>query len=83
MIKSLRREIPSVQHVGKNIVNALVVSTLATSKTDARRLLSSGAVYVNNKQVNRDEFNDQDFTNGRLILRRGKAYKDSALIEEK
>jgi hypothetical protein len=46
-------------------------------------LQQSGAVYVDNQTLSRDHLEAADFKNGRLMLRRGKAYKDSALIELK
>ena len=66
---------------GGSIIEALANSGLATSNSDARRLLQAGAVYINGQSVNRENFEDNDFQNGRLLLRRGKALKDSALVE--
>lgn len=64
-----------------SIIEALVKSGLATSNSNARRLLAGGAVYINGKSVNKESFEVGDFQNGRLLLRRGKAFKDSALVE--
>ncbi|MBI1952297.1 tyrosine--tRNA ligase [Candidatus Saccharibacteria bacterium] len=81
-VAELRKEIPSIKSAsGASIVEALVGSGLASSNSDARRLLSSSAVYVNGASTSKEIFEDSDFKNGRLLLRRGKAYKDSALIE--
>jgi tyrosyl-tRNA synthetase len=63
------------------VLEALVATGLATSNSEARRLISGGAVYVNGKAFSGQEFTDEQFVNGRLLLRRGKAFKDSALIE--
>lgn len=80
----LKKGIPSFQtEQGGSIVEALVKVKLAASNTDARRLLQNGAVYINGKGVSRDKFESKDFQNGRLLLRRGKAFKDSALVELK
>jgi tyrosyl-tRNA synthetase len=81
-LESIRREAPSAKtSVGGNVIETLVKSGLTASNSEARRLLLSGAVYINGKPVSRDKFESGDFLNGRLLLRRGKAYKDSALVE--
>lgn len=81
-IAAIRAEIPTAKTSGQGpIVEALVQSGLATSNSDARRLLASGAVYINGKSVSKENFEAGDFQNGRLLLRRGKAFKDSALVE--
>lgn len=84
VIRQLRSEIPYTA-LPKNgsIIEALVRTGLASSNSDARRLLGSGAVYINGRNTQKEQFDNDDFLNGRLILRRGKAYKDSALIELK
>ncbi|MBX4199604.1 tyrosine--tRNA ligase [Candidatus Saccharibacteria bacterium] len=67
-------------HEPNMVVQALVATGLASSNSDARRLLESNAVYINGQQINRSEFLPEDSKNGKALLRRGKAYKDSALI---
>jgi tyrosyl-tRNA synthetase len=79
LMEELKKQIPAKTNPS-NLIEALVETGLASSNSDARRLLGSGAVYVNGNSINRENFEDQDFKNGRLLLRRGKAYKDSALI---
>jgi len=64
-----------------SIVEVLVKARLAASNSDARRVIGSGGVYINDKQNSRENFEENDFVNGQLRLRRGKAYKDSALVE--
>jgi tyrosyl-tRNA synthetase len=78
----LRAEIPHV-HTAENgsIVGSLVASGLAASTTEARRLLADNAIFLNGQRTTRDTFEPTDFQNARLLLRRGKAFKDSALIE--
>jgi tyrosyl-tRNA synthetase len=78
-VEKLHQEIPVHKSTG-SVIEALVATGLAASNSDARRLLESNAVYINGEQANRTEFAPEDFKNGRLLLRRGKAYKDSALI---
>jgi tyrosyl-tRNA synthetase len=81
-IERIRKEIPATKtsELG-SIIEALVSTGLASSNTEARRLINDNAVSVNGQKVQRDNFEPEDFQNGRLLLRRGKAYKDSALVE--
>lgn len=82
VLEVLRNEIPHTAIApGASIVEALVRSGLAGSNSDARRIVEGGGVYVNDQQVKEQTLEQRDFINGRLLLRRGKAYKDSALIE--
>jgi tyrosyl-tRNA synthetase len=82
VLDELRKEIPSVKtsETG-SLIGALVQSGLASSNSDARRLLSSNAISINGQKVARENFESSDFQNGRLLIRRGKAFKDSALVE--
>lgn len=82
VLASIRQEIPTVSwSENGSIVEALTASGLASSNTEARRLIASNAVSLNGQKVSRENFEPGDFQNGRLLIRRGKAYKDSALIE--
>jgi tyrosyl-tRNA synthetase len=82
VLEALRQEIPAVRVTqGDTIARALVESGLATSNTEARRFIADNAISLNGHKVNREAFEDGDFQNGRLLMRRGKAYKDSALVE--
>jgi len=81
-LEALRQEIPAVQAaVDGSIIETLVATNLASSNTDARRLIKDNAITLNGQKVQREQFEAGDFTSGRLILRRGKAFKDSALVE--
>lgn len=82
VIEQVRKELPH-EHFPKAplVVDALVATGLAPSKSEARRLLAGKAVYVNGANTTKEELEAADFTNGKLLLRRGKAFKDSALIE--
>ena len=83
VLKIIRREIPSVKaSPDGSIIDALVTTGLASSNTAARQLLNDQAVSINGERVSRDQFNPSDFQNGRLLIRRGKAFKDSALVEQ-
>ncbi|HEY5549914.1 MAG TPA: tyrosine--tRNA ligase [Candidatus Saccharimonadales bacterium] len=81
-LAEIRKEIPSAKarDVG-SIIDALVKTGLVKSNSIARTVLVNGGIYINGKQVTRDTFEPNDFQNGRLLLRRGKAYRDSALVE--
>lgn len=81
-IQALRAEIPSVQVAEDgSVLMAMVDAGLASSNGEARRLLQGNAISINGVKVSDENFNPALFTAGRLILRRGKAHKDSALVE--
>ena len=82
VLAALRAEIPSV-HTSEtgSILDALVASGLASSKGEARRLLTGNAISVNGVKTSDEIFNPSLFSAGRALLRRGKAYRDSALVE--
>lgn len=82
VLSHLRSEVASVRATEKgSIVEALVSSGLAGSNTEARRLITDNAISINGQKTGRENFQPADFQNGRLLLRRGKAFKDSALVE--
>jgi len=82
-LEAIRSEIPSVQATSEgSIIDTLVTGALAVSNSEARRFVEGNAVSINGQKVNRDHFEPADFQNGRLLLRRGKAFKDSALVEQ-
>ena len=82
-LAEIAQQLPGAQSDG-SIVNALTDCGLASSKTEARRFLDGGSISINGVKVTgRDAFVDQDFLDGHLLLRRGKAFKDSALISLK
>lgn len=82
VLKALRSEITCAKtRDNGSVVEVLVQTGLASSNTEARRLLASNAIALNGQKINRENFEANDFQNGRLLLRRGKAYKDSALVE--
>ncbi len=81
-IAVLREEIPSfASQESGSVVEALVSTGLASSNSEARRLISGNAIALNGAKISREQFEPADFQNGRILLRRGKAYKDSALVE--
>lgn len=82
VIEEIRRELPSLRIAPEYaIAEALVQAGLASSLTEARRLITGNAVSINGIKVARERFEAADFQEGRLMLRKGKKYKDSALVE--
>lgn len=83
-IDVLRTEIPHVAVSDKaSLVDVLVQGELAASNTEARRLITGNAISINGNKVQKEHFDASDFTNGRLLLRKGKKFKDSILVELK
>ena len=81
-LATIREEISAVKvQPGTPVIETLVKSGLAASNSEARRLLEGKAVYVNNVSFEKGHLEAGDFKNNRLLLRRGKAFKDSALVE--
>ncbi len=82
VINDLKKEIPSiaVQSEG-SLLEALVSTGLATSNGDARRLLANNAISCNGQKVTLESMPADLFVDNLALLRRGKAFKDSALLE--
>ena len=82
-LKRIKDELAHIKAApGTKITQALVESGLASSVSAAKQLLKSGAIYLNNVRATNETIDQADFTEGRLLLRRGKAYKDTALVEQ-
>jgi tyrosyl-tRNA synthetase len=78
----IRQELPSVQtSADSSILQALLDGGLAESLSDARRLLKGNAISINGEKVARESFEPSDFHTGRLMLKKGKKFKDSILVE--
>lgn len=83
--QSLSRELPVAivpKHVGlEELVNALVTTALADSKSEARRFLTGGAIYINNVQINDTDpaTFTYDMPAGFAVIRRGK--NTSAILQ--
>lgn len=69
--------------VGGSIVDALVETALASSKTEARQLLASGGVYINDQQISKDQFEDTYFIDNVLRLRKGKTLQNTRWLRKK
>jgi tyrosyl-tRNA synthetase len=82
VLAEMRKEIPSLRVAADaGLTDVLVDSGLVPSKSEARRLLQGNAIAINNQKTTRELLQTDDFQNGRLLIRKGKAFKDSALIE--
>lgn len=82
VLVELRSEIPALTaRVGDSITESLVSAGLASSHTEARRFLQENAIAINGQKITRATYEADDFQNGRLLLRKGKAFRDSALVE--
>lgn len=83
VIATMRKELRyATAQPGDSIVDILVAVKLATSKTEARRLVEGNAVAINGQKITKDQLDESDFQHGRLLIRKGKAFKDSALVEQ-
>lgn len=81
-LKALRKEISSIKSKPNgSIIEALTKSGLVRSNSAARELINAGAVSINGQVVKRTEFEADDYQDKRLLLKKGKAFKDSALVE--
>jgi tyrosyl-tRNA synthetase len=74
--QALEAELPVAQ-VPKNmaqgdLLEALVATKLASSKTEARRFLQSGAIYINNIQIESGDGIIYDASDNHAVIRRGK-----------
>jgi tyrosyl-tRNA synthetase len=82
VLELIRADLPSFTTTRDgDVVEALTETGLASSNTEARRFMKESAVSVNGQKLDRDHFTPDDFQQGRLLLRKGKKFKDSALIE--
>lgn len=78
----LRAEIPTVKtNETGSILIALVESGLANSNGEARRLLQGNGISINGVKAISENFTPDMFMGGKVLIRRGKAFKDSALVE--
>lgn len=64
-----------------DLIEALISTNLASSKTEARRFLQSGAIYINNLQLKSDTEFVFDMTSDTAVMRRGR--NSIALLKRK
>jgi tyrosyl-tRNA synthetase len=80
-IEALRQEVSYIEcKEDAEIAQVLVDGGLASSKTEARNLISNRAISINGVRNEEDKLKADDFKNGRLLIRRGKAFKDSVFV---
>jgi len=75
--KELPRE--SLSGAGLGIIDALVLSGLCKNKSDARRVITQGGAYVNNRRVDglQAQVAESDVVDGRIVvLKSGKKSQD-------
>jgi tyrosyl-tRNA synthetase len=80
--EQLRLELPTTQvKLGQELAEVLVMSQLAQSKGEARRFLSSNAIYINGQQLPlaKTSIDNTDNLQGFILMRRGKNV--TALLE--
>jgi tyrosyl-tRNA synthetase len=77
----LSHELPVVDSK-QTLIETLVAAGLVSSNNEARRMIDSGAVYLNGRQVNKEEqtVKPDEFLSGYLIIKRGK--NSMALIRQ-
>jgi tyrosyl-tRNA synthetase len=81
-LAAMRRELPhTTAKPGDELLEVLTATGLVASKSEARRLLGGNAISINHQKTIKEQLEERDFQNGRLLLRKGKAFKDSALVE--
>lgn len=66
---------------GTPLIDLLLDNNLVESRSEARRLIDSGGIYVNNQPFSKDAIESNDFKDGRLTLRRGKKFQHSVILE--
>jgi len=75
----LRQEIPTAN--GTDLVSILVEGGLAASNGEARRLIAANGVSLNGQKAIADQVPAEAFVAGRLLVRKGKKFRDSILVE--
>jgi len=80
-LAALAQEISAVEvSANASVVDVLVATGLAASKSQARQFIGSGAIYVNGEPFSEADLSADLFTRGALFLRRGKVLKNTALV---
>lgn len=82
-IEAMRKELSSTKaEVGNSLIDVIVRCGLASSNSEARQLMNDKAIYINNKVIENQTIQNNDFQNGRLLIRKGKVLKNTALVEQ-
>ncbi|MDR2799314.1 MAG: tyrosine--tRNA ligase [Bifidobacteriaceae bacterium] len=81
---SLKNEEPATANIGNNIVDCFVSAHLVQSKSEARRSIKEGGLYLNHERITDENYNiaENDFYYGKYaLLKKGK--KNSAGLQLK
>lgn len=78
--EAMVKRIPKDEACG-DLATLLARVGLVESRSEARRLLESGGIYVNDVQTNKSALNPSDFKDNRVKLRRGKTLKNTVIVE--
>ncbi len=80
-IDQLKKEI-NFERVSLNssVIDILVSVGLAESKTEARKFLKDGSISINFNRIDNEIIDESKFSGGLALIKRGKAFKDTALI---
>jgi tyrosyl-tRNA synthetase len=82
-LEIMRRELPHIiARPDDELAQVLADTGLVASKGEARRLIQGNAIAINGQKVMKERLEARDFQNGRMLIRKGKAFKDSALVEQ-
>ncbi|MFA5917370.1 MAG: tyrosine--tRNA ligase [Candidatus Gracilibacteria bacterium] len=72
-INSIFLELGGYNYNSENLFEMIVKSGLATSNSDARKTIESGAFYINEQKITDIKYDfSNDFINGILLIRKGK-----------
>jgi len=81
-LSALQAEIPYQKvSIAASIGETMVAAGLATSLGEARRLMAGNAISIDGAKISANTFSEAGITKDLVMLRRGKAFKDSAVIE--
>jgi len=65
------------------VVDILILTNLAPSKGEAKRLITQGGIYINEERIDNfdREVNESDFKDGRMMIRKGKKIYHRVTLE--
>lgn len=66
--------------LGESILDVLVETKLCPSKTEARKLLNNESISINFKKISDEFLSEDNFVDGILLLKKGKAFKDTVVL---
>lgn len=73
--KEVPNEVPKLNiHKGAKIIDILVESRLAKSKSEARRAISQGSIKINGKKISESDIDNPLVASKKIIVQKGKRY---------